>query len=204
MIAVGAAIRAHLVAHTRALIALEHHADQIEAWGTRLADVLMDGGRLLVAGNGGSSAEAQHLAGELVGRYLSERQPLAAIALTADAAGLTAIANDYGWEQALARQVVAHGRPGDVLMALSTSGESANVLEAVRVAHRLGIRAWGLTGPAPNPVHRLCDEAVAVPGTTPLVQEVHLVAIHLLCRAVEAEVELRAERELARAMGEAT
>lgn len=201
MIAGGPAIRAHLVAHTRALIELEHHAGQLDSWGTHLAAVLLDGGRLLVAGNGGSSAEAQHLAGELVGRFLAERQPLSAIALTADAAGLTAIANDYGWEHALARQVVAHGRPGDVLVALSTSGESANVIEAVRVAHRLGIRAWGLTGPAPNSLHRLCDEAIAVSGTTPIVQEVHLVAIHVLCRAVEAAVDRRAAQELARRDG---
>ena len=180
------AVPAHLAAHAGALIELSRQAARLEQWGERLAGVLLAGGRLLAAGNGGSAAEAQHLAAELVGRYRRPRRPLSAIALTPDACSLTAIANDFGWTQGLARQVLAHGRPGDVLVALSTSGASANVLEAVRAASEVGMRTWGLTGPAPNPLHGICDEALAFPGTTAVVQEMHLVAVHLLCDTVDA------------------
>jgi len=176
----------HLVAHAQALLALAGQVDRVQAWGERLAAALVAGGRLLTAGNGGSAAEAQHLAAELVGRYRRVREPLSAIALTPDSCSLSAIANDFGWTQALARQVQAHGREGDVLIALSTSGESANVLEAVRAARRIGLRTLALTGPAPNPLHRLCHEALAFNGPPAIVQEMHLVAIHLLCDAVDA------------------
>lgn len=181
-------IRAHLAAHARGLAVLESQARRLEAWGETLAAILLGGGRLLAAGNGGSAAQAQHLTGELVGRYQAERQALSAIALHAETSSLTAIANDYGWEEGIARQVRAHGRPGDVLLALSTSGESHNLLQAVIAAQAAGLRAWGLTGAAPNPLQRLSDEVVIVPGPTPVVQELHLVAVHLLCGAVDAAV----------------
>jgi D-sedoheptulose 7-phosphate isomerase len=186
--------RAHLAAHASALQELSRQAGRLEDWGERLAEVLLAGGRLLTAGNGGSAAEAQHLAAELVGRYRRPRQPLSAVALTADGCSLTALANDFAWEEGLARQVLAHGRPGDVLVALSTSGASANVLEAVRAASEVGMRSWALTGPAPNPLHELCDEALAFPGTTAVVQEMHLVAVHLLCDTVDAVAAARGTR----------
>jgi phosphoheptose isomerase len=167
---------------------LEEQVEQLEAWGRELGQELLDGRRLLVAGNGGSAAQAQHLTGELVGRYSVERPALSAIALLEDVSGLTAIANDYGWHEVFARQVRAHGRPGDYLLALSTSGESRNLVEAVRHAHGLGIRCWALTGPGPNSLGQACDEVVGVSGSTAIVQEVHLVAIHLLCEAVDATV----------------
>jgi D-sedoheptulose 7-phosphate isomerase len=179
---------AHLAAHARGLLALSQQAATLERWGERLADVLLAGGRLLAAGNGGSAAEAQHLTAELVGRYRRRRRPLSAIALGADVSSLTAIANDFGWAEVMARQVAAHGRPGDVLLALSTSGASANVLEAVRAARAGGVRTWALTGPAPNPLHALCDDAVAFPGPAAVVQEMHLVAVHLICDVVDAIV----------------
>jgi D-sedoheptulose 7-phosphate isomerase len=182
------AARRHLAGHLRALQELARGAELLESWGQRLATVLVRGGRLLTAGNGGSAAEAAHLSTELVGRYRRARRPLSAISLTADGPSLSAIANDFGWSQGLARQVLAHGREGDVLIALSTSGESANVLEAVRAAREAGIVTWGLSGPAPNPLHQLCDEALAVPGRAAAVQEVHLVAIHLLCEVLDAAV----------------
>jgi phosphoheptose isomerase len=179
--------RGHLAEHVQAVLALALEVERLHAWGTALAGVLLGGGRLLTAGNGGSAAEAQHLATELVGRYRRPgRPPLSAIALTPDTCSLTAISNDFGWNEGMARQVLAHGRPGDVLIALSTSGESANVLAAVRVAREAGMRTWGLTGPAPNQLHRLCEESVAVPGQGPVVQEIHLVAIHVLCETVDA------------------
>ena len=180
----------HVAALSRALGALDSDVERIEGWGAWLAGVLLGGGRLLAAGNGGSAAQAQHLTGELVGRYRLERAPFSAIALHAETSSLTAISNDYGLEEAFARQVWAHGRPGDVLMALSTSGRSPNVCAAAAAAAQAGLVTWALTGPSPCPLAALCDDAVSVDApSTATVQEVHLVAIHLLCAAVEARVE---------------
>lgn len=182
----------HLASLRDALAELEPDVERLEAWGERLADVLAAGGRLLVAGNGGSAAQAQHLTAELVGRYRTERQPLSAICLHGDTSSLTAIANDFGAEEAFARQVQAHGRPGDVLIALSTSGRSANVVRAVEAANVLGIATWALTGAEPSPLADRCDDALrmrsADPATT---QELHLVALHVLCGAVDRELALR-------------
>ena len=156
-------------------------------WGTELLRVLSGGGRLLAAGNGGSAAQAQHLTAELVGRYREDRAPFSALALHADTSSTTAIANDYGADEVFARQVRAHGRSGDVLMPLSTSGASANLLAAARAARRSGLRVWALTGPSPNPLAAAADEALCVPGgTTATIQELHLVAVHLLCTAFDA------------------
>jgi D-sedoheptulose 7-phosphate isomerase len=183
-----------------------------QRWGAELLRVLSGGGRLLAAGNGGSAAQAQHLTAELVGRYRDDRAPFSALALHADTSSTTAIANDYGVDEVFARQVRAHGRPGDVLMLLSTSGASANLLSAARAARRSGLRVWALTGPAPNPLAAAGDEALCVPGidaaagtggtgnaagaataaTAATVQELHLVAVHMLCTAFDAAL---AERE---------
>ncbi|QYJ16907.1 Phosphoheptose isomerase 1 [Rubrobacter xylanophilus DSM 9941] len=180
--------REHLAALARALASFEEQVWRLESWGRRLAEVLTGGGRLLAAGNGGSAALAQHLTGELVGRYLEDRQAFSALALHAEGPGLTAIANDYGPEEVFARQVRAHGRPGDVLVALSTSGRSPNVLAATRAARERGMTAWALTGPAPNPLAELCDEALCVEArSTATIQEVHQVAIHILCSALDRE-----------------
>ena len=181
---------AHGAEHVRALAAslgaLQKQADRIDAWGARLARVLARGGRLLAAGNGGSAAEAQHLTAELVGRFRDDRRPFSAIALHAETSSCTAIGNDYGAEHVFARQVEAHGRPGDVLVLLSTSGRSANVLAAARAAHAVDVRTWALTGPAPNPLAELADEVVAVDApSTATIQELHLVAVHMLCAAVD-------------------
>ena len=158
-------------------------------WGRLLAAPLTAGHRLLVAGNGGSAAEAQHLTAELVGRYLADRPPLSAIALHAETSSLTAIGNDFGPDEAFARQVAAHGRPGDTLLLLSASGRSENVLAAADRARSLGLTVWAMTGPAPNPLAALADEALCVAGAgTSVVQEVHLVAIHTLCEALDAEI----------------
>ena len=194
--------RAHLSALRGALRALEDDCERLEAWGRRLSDVLLGGGRLLAAGNGGSAAQAQHLTAELVGRYVDERRPLSAISLHAETSALTAIYNDYGSHECFARQVRAHGRPGDVLMALSTSGESGNVLAAVGAADELGMESWALTGPAPNPLAAACGDALSVSAeTTSTVQEAHLVAVHLLCAAVDRRVARAVElQELSEAL----
>ncbi len=180
---------AHLVGHLRALLALERYQGRIDSWGVSLARRLTSGGRLLAAGNGGSAAQAQHLTAELVGRFQSDRPAFSAIALHSDTSATTAIANDYGYEDVFARQVEAHGRPGDVLILLSTSGKSANLLTAARTARRLGLRTLALTGAGPNPLGRAADEAVYVDHeNSAIVQEVHLVAIHLICEAFDAAV----------------
>ncbi|HTI34610.1 MAG TPA: SIS domain-containing protein [Miltoncostaea sp.] len=177
----------HLAALEEALAALRGRMADVEGWGARLAARLRDGGRLLAAGNGGSAAHAQHLTAELVGRYRDERQPLSAIALHADTSSFTAIVNDYGADAGFARQVHAHGRPGDVLMVLSTSGRSPNLVAAVEAARRCGMATVALTGPAPNPLAAAADDALAVDATsTATVQEVHQVVVHLVCAAVDA------------------
>jgi phosphoheptose isomerase len=189
----------HLPLLRRALTDLERQAGLVEAWGAQLAAVLGAGGRLIAAGNGGSAAEAQHLTAELVGRFETpDRRPLSAIALSAETSSLTAIGNDFGFEHAFARQVTAHGREGDVLVLLTTSGRSANLVAAARAGREAGLAVWAMTGPAPNPVADLADEVLAidVPSTT-AVQEAHLVAVHAVCAALERHLALPAVHELA-------
>ncbi|MCW2869005.1 SIS domain-containing protein [Actinacidiphila oryziradicis] len=165
----------------------EHGLRQIADWGGRLATVLPVGGRLLAAGNGGSAAQAQHLTAELVGRYQHERPAYSAIALHAETSSVTAIANDYGFEELYARQVAAHGRPGDVLILLSTSGRSPNLLAAADTGRAAGLQVWAMTGPRPNPLAARADECLSIrSGSTATVQEAHLVALHLLCEAFDA------------------
>lgn len=186
---VALAGRAHLAALVPALAALERDVDRLEGWARRIADTLIGGGRLLAVGNGGIAAHAQHLTSELVGRFRDERPPLSALCLHADASSVTAIANDYGVDEVFARQVRAHGRPGDVLVALSTSGASPNVLRAVDAARAGGLLSLGLTGPAPNALSAACDDALHVEaGATATVQEVHQVAVHLLCASIDERV----------------
>jgi D-sedoheptulose 7-phosphate isomerase len=155
-------------------------------WGARLAELLSRGGRLLVAGNGGSAAQAQHLTAELVGRYDGERRPFSAIALHSETSSMTAILNDYGGNELFARQIEAHGRPDDVCLLLSTSGRSTNLLSAAARARHCRLTVWTLTGPRPNPLARLADDALCVDAArTCTIQEVHLVAVHLICEALD-------------------
>ena len=179
----------HLAELEAALHRFERHAPRLEAWGKAAAGLLTAGGRLLACGNGGSAEQAEHLTAELVGRYQEDRQPLAALPLTRDLAAFTAIGNDYGAEEVFARQVRAHGRPGDLLVCLSTSGSSRNVIAAAQAAAEIGMTSWALTGPGPNPLAGVCAEAVMVDAPAVCtVQEVHLAAIHMLCAAVDAAI----------------
>jgi D-sedoheptulose 7-phosphate isomerase len=185
-VSTGRTLRDHLAASREGLAALAPELDRLERWGRTLRLRLEQGGRLLVAGNGGSAALAHHLAGELVGRFDRERRPFSALALSGEPAGLTAIGNDYGYDEVFARQVAAHGRPGDVLFALSTSGRSRNLVRAAVTARDLGLVTWASTGPGPNPLGDACDELLAVPcPDTPSVQDVQQVVVHLLCLAFE-------------------
>jgi len=179
-------LEAHLTALGAALGPYRTVAARLADWGADLARHLAGGGRLLVAGNGGSAAEAQHLAAELVGKLRDDRIPLSAIALTTDSAAVTAISNDYGYEEVFARQVRAHGRPGDVLLVLSTSGRSPNLLAAVRAATDSGLRTWAMVGPGASPVGDACDEVLRCPSPdSQVVQELHLVAVHVMCEYVD-------------------
>ncbi|MDT6982990.1 SIS domain-containing protein [Streptomyces lusitanus] len=200
------AARLHCRSLEDALDGLRRHGlTRIADWGGRLASVLAGGGRLLAAGNGGSAAQAQHLTAELVGRYRSERPAYSALALHAETSSVTAIGNDYGFDHVYARQVAAHGRPGDVLMLLSTSGRSANLIAAAVTARRAGLQVWALTGPGPNPLMEAADESLCVAAaSTATVQETHLVAVHLLCECFDAAVAAPPARTVAAVPGRLT
>lgn len=161
-------------------------ANGLEAAARILLSCFQCDGKVLIFGNGGSAADAQHMAAELVGQVRRTRAPLAAIALTTDASVVTAIANDYGFDQVFARQVTALGRPGDVAIAISVSGTSANVLAGIDAARRARMRVIGITGSLTAPLARLGDAAITVEADdTQAIQEAHLVAEHALCDAVE-------------------
>jgi D-sedoheptulose 7-phosphate isomerase len=177
---------AHLDRLADAVDLLRVHSGRLVRWGEHLAGVLAGGGRLLTAGNGGSAAQAQHLSAELVGRLCDDRPAYSAIALTAESSSVTAISNDYGYERVFARQVEAHGRRGDVLVLLSTSGRSPNLLAAADTARAQDMTVWALTGRLPNPLAKRCTDVLALPTDPQTVQELHLVAVHLLCQQVEA------------------
>jgi D-sedoheptulose 7-phosphate isomerase len=181
--------RDHLQELVQAAAAFDGCVEVADSWGTRLAAVLDAGGRLLAAGNGGSAAQAQHLTAELVGRYRDDRAPFSAICLTAETSSLTAIANDYPPEELFARQVEAHGRPGDVLVLMSTSGTSPNIVSAAARGRRVGMQVWAFTGPLPNALADAADEALAVQARfTATVQELHLVGLHILCAGLDREL----------------
>lgn len=151
-----------------------------------IAAPLGNGGKVLIAGNGGSAADAQHIAAELVGRLVKDRGALAAIALTTDTSALTAIGNDYGFDKIFSRQIEALGHKGDVFIAISTSGKSKNILAALRAAKKQGLVTIGFTKAAKTPMHKLCDLVLAAPsGETALIQQLHITAAHAICHLVE-------------------
>lgn len=190
--------REHLAALISAATRFGPQADQLTGWGERLAAVLAGGGRLLTCGNGGSAAQAQHLTAEIVGRYRDERAPYSAICLNSETSTLTAIGNDYPPDELFARQVQAHGRYGDVLVPMSTSGQSPNVLAAARRARELGLEVWAFTGPWPNPLADLANEALVVDAPyTATVQELHLAGLHMMCAAMDRAL-LASDLEAAR------
>ncbi len=178
-----AACEAAAEAHRRAGDTLAAHVARAVR---RLDEALGAGRKVLVCGNGGSAAECQHFAAELTGRFRRERQALPALALTVDTSALTAIGNDYGFDRVFARQVEAYGQPGDVLLALSTSGRSANVVAAAEAARARGVAVVALTGADPGPLGAAADEVLAVPeADTARVQEVHLTLLHVMCDEIE-------------------
>ena len=169
--------------------AARESAGSVAAAVETLSAALGSGGKVLIFGNGGSAADAQHFACELVGRFLRERQALAAIALTTDASTMTAVANDYGFDRVFVRQIEALGRPGDVAIGISTSGSSANVLAGVQYAKSRGLKTVAFTGGNGGPIGAAADVHVNVPhALTPRVQEVHRTLIHAVCDQIEREL----------------
>ena len=159
----------------------------IHAIAATITDAFRAGGKLLIAGNGGSAADAQHIAGEFLSRLNFDRNPLPAIALTADTSVLTAIGNDYGFDHTFERQLRGLGKADDVFIAISTSGRSQNVIAALKAARESGLTTVGFTGAAPDGAMRpLCDHFLAAPAAdTPLIQQIHIVAAHAICGLVE-------------------
>ena len=161
---------------------------QIERIAVEVKKALANGNKVLFCGNGGSAADSQHLAAEFVGRFQKERVGLPAIALTVDTSILTAVANDYGYDRVFARQVQALGNDGDVLVGLSTSGNSKNVLAAIDVAKAKGMQCIGLTAQGGGKMAEVCDICMAVPGpVTARAQEIHILIGHILCELVDGE-----------------
>jgi D-sedoheptulose 7-phosphate isomerase len=184
--AAGLALTEALSGHRAAIDAVEECAAGLGRAADLVASAFANGGQLLVCGNGGSAADAQHVAAEFVGRFLKERTPYPAIALHANTSALTAIGNDYGFDEVFARQVRAHGRAGDVLLAISTSGLSPNVLAAVVAAREAGMAVVGLAGRDGGALAEECDVCLTVPvRSTPRIQEAHIFLAHLLCGLVE-------------------
>lgn len=168
------------------MLADEDLFSTVEAAAGACIDSIRGGGKILLAGNGGSAADAQHIAGELVSRFAFDRPGLPAIALTTDSSILTAIGNDYGYEKLFARQVQAHGNKGDIFIGYSTSGQSSNILRAFEEARSKDLLCIGLTGNRGGPMQGLCDFLLEVPSSdTPKIQEGHLVLGHILCGLIE-------------------
>ena len=180
------AIEAMWDEHLRVATALRLLAPEVDRAVDIIARSMTAGGALLVCGNGGSAADAQHITAELTGRFFRDRKPLRAMALHANTSSLTAIGNDYGYDEVFAREVAAHGRVGDVLMAISTSGNSRNVLRAIETAREKGMAVIGLTGAEGGKMRPLCDVCLCVPSaSTPRIQECHILIGHTICELLE-------------------
>ena len=184
-------VRKTLEEHISVARATESLEPMIAEAGQICADALRSGKRIYLCGNGGSAADAQHIAAELIGRFVGERRSLPAIALTTDTSALTAIGNDYGYEQVFSRQVEGLAEEGDVLIAISTSGNSSNILKAVEVAREHGSRVIGMSGKSGGDLHTAVDLSLVVPSdVTARIQEMHIVIGHLLCALIECHLEI--------------
>lgn len=179
-------ITQHIEQHLAAVQSLRALEAGIARLGERMIETLRTGGKLLLCGNGGSAADAQHIAAELVGRFAHRRRGLPAIALTTDTSALTSIGNDFGFDHVFSRQVEALAREGDILIGLSTSGNSRNVIEAVKVAREMGVTTVGLLGGTGGALKDLVDHALVVPSPdTPRIQECHILVGHIWCAMID-------------------
>ena len=164
------------------------HLDLVNEAGMRLAQIIKQGNKVLLAGNGGSAADAQHFAGEIVGRFLMERNAIPALSLCVDPSVMTCIGNDYGYEEVFARQVQGLGKEGDAFIGISTSGNSENIIRAITEARKKNMFVVGFLGKDGGKIKDLCDVALVVPSnSTPRIQEIHTFTVHLLCEMIEKE-----------------
>ena len=171
------------------ILADESLIDEIEKASFKCVEILKKGNKILLAGNGGSAADSQHIAGELVSRFAFDRPGLSAVALTTDTSIITAVGNDYGYESLFSRQIQALGNEGDIFLAYSTSGESPNILKALEEAKNNKIVSIGMTGSRKGSMNKLCDFLIEIPSIdTPKIQEGHLVVGHIICGIIEKEI----------------
>ena len=176
----------NLTGHRDVLQKMDSIAELVLEAGETITKALLSGGRIFFCGNGGSAADAQHLAAELSGRYLKERRPLDGIALHCNTSALTAIGNDYSFDDIFARQLMAHGRKGDVLVAISTSGNSMNIIRALETAQEIGIFTIGMTGSGGGKIRNVAEMLIEVPSdSTPRIQEMQIIIGHVLCEIAE-------------------
>ena len=181
----------YLEEHLALVAQLHHLAIDVDAAVAAICVSIRSGGKLMLCGNGGSAADSQHIAAELTGRFMKERRPLPAIALTTDTSALTCIGNDYSFHSIFHRQVLALGGPNDCLLAISTSGESENVIYAVEGANGIGIRTIGLLGRGGVKLAEACDQSIVVPSeTTARIQEAHILIGHAICGGIEQRLGL--------------
>ncbi|MBP3194369.1 MAG: D-sedoheptulose 7-phosphate isomerase [Cardiobacteriaceae bacterium] len=174
--------------HSEVFNKLKSQEEIVQKIATLSIETLKNGGSIFTAGNGGSAADAQHFAAELSGRFLAERKPLSGIALSVDTSALTAIANDYGYDEVFARQLAALGREGDLFFGITTSGNSKNILNAVKIAKDRGIKTVGLTGRDGGKLAKIADISLVVPSDiTAHIQEAHIFAIHYFCSEIDKE-----------------
>ena len=174
------------IAVKQAILHDEVLVSRIEAWAVLMQTAFQQGGKVLFCGNGGSAADAQHIAAELSGRFYKNRKPLFAEALHVNSSFVTAVANDYGYDEVYARMVEAAGRKGDILVAISTSGNSPNILRAIDMAHEMGMKVVGLTGESGGKMAETSDILINIPSTdTPRIQEAHILCGHIVCELVE-------------------
>jgi D-sedoheptulose 7-phosphate isomerase len=181
----------NLAEHNEVLAKLQDLGADVQRAGQLAARTLQSGGKILFCGNGGSAADSQHLAAELTGRFNKDRRPLAALALSTDTSALTCIGNDYSFAEVFARQVAGLGRTEDLLIAISTSGNSGNVIRAVEEAHKIGMQTVGLLGRDGGTLRSLCSHSIVVPSqVTARIQECHILIGHTLCGMIEQELGL--------------
>ncbi|CAD7287387.1 D-sedoheptulose 7-phosphate isomerase [Campylobacter suis] len=179
-------IKAEILAHINTANKMSLLENDIKKACEIVVDTLKNGGKILICGNGGSAADAQHFAAELTGRYKTERLALPAIALTTDTSALTAIGNDYGYDMVFERQFRALAKKGDLLIGISTSGNSKNVINSLNVAKEFGVRTLGLSGRDGGNMNEICELNLVMPSSdTPRIQEMHILVIHTLCQAVD-------------------
>ena len=182
-------IEKEIAEHLKVAMTMSSLIDRVEIAAQLCIDALQEGGKLLIFGNGGSAADAQHIAAELVGRYKIDRKGIPAIALTTDTSTITAISNDFGYEYVFERQVEALANKGDVLIGISTSGRSSNVINGLKMASKIGCKSIGFSGSDGGKMNQVCDINLVVPSEdTPRIQEMHIVIGHIICHLIELEL----------------